>query len=64
MFFDLLQDGHKVQVMYNLGQLNVEPAQFMELARMLRRGDAICMFIWSDSLSSQPLWLIVVSRNR
>lgn len=41
IFFDLVQDGHKLQVMCNKRQLEgVEPAQFKLLYRMLRRGDA------------------------
>lgn len=47
MFFDLVQDGHKLQVMCNKRQLKgVEPAQFKLLCRMLRRGDAFCMFFF------------------
>ncbi|KAJ5636746.1 uncharacterized protein N7484_010059 [Penicillium longicatenatum] len=40
-FFDIVQDGHKVQVMCNKGQLQgIESSQFKTFNRLLRRGDA------------------------
>lgn len=44
IFFDIVQDGHKIQVMCNKRQLEgVSPEQFKKLYRLLRRGDAFCM---------------------
>jgi lysyl-tRNA synthetase class 2 len=44
IFFDIIQDGHKIQVMCNKRQLeDVSPEQFKKLYRLLRRGDAFCM---------------------
>ncbi|KAJ5746624.1 hypothetical protein N7520_011806 [Penicillium odoratum] len=41
IFFDIVQDGHKVQVMCNKRQLEgIEPTEFKRLYRLLRRGDA------------------------
>ncbi|KAJ5574584.1 hypothetical protein N7450_008483 [Penicillium hetheringtonii] len=41
IFFDIVQDGHKIQVMCNKRQLEgVSPEQFKKLYRLLRRGDA------------------------
>ncbi|KAJ5893386.1 Nucleic acid-binding OB-fold, partial [Penicillium taxi] len=41
IFFDIMQDGHKIQVMCNKRQLDaVTPAEFKRLSRLLRRGDA------------------------
>ncbi|KAJ5807762.1 hypothetical protein N7474_009031 [Penicillium riverlandense] len=41
IFFDIVQDGHKLQVMCNQRRLDgVEPEQFKRLFRLLRRGDA------------------------
>ncbi|KAB8073657.1 hypothetical protein BDV29DRAFT_175155 [Aspergillus leporis] len=41
IFFDIIQDGHKVQVMCNLRQLpGITPEAFKKLYRLLRRGDA------------------------
>ncbi|KAI2788926.1 Lysine--tRNA ligase [Penicillium oxalicum] len=41
IFFDLVQDGHKVQVMCNKRQLgDVEGPEFKKFYRLLRRGDA------------------------
>ncbi|CAI7620358.1 unnamed protein product [Penicillium manginii] len=41
IFFDIIQDGHKIQVMCNKRQLeDVSPEQFKKLYRLLRRGDA------------------------
>ncbi|KAJ5911775.1 Lysine--tRNA ligase [Penicillium subrubescens] len=41
IFFDIVQDGHKVQVMCNKRQLEgVEGPEFKKLYRLLRRGDA------------------------
>ena len=51
IFFDLVQDGHKIQVMCNHRQLDgVSPQEFKKFYRLLRRGDAFCMFpVWSSS---------------
>ncbi|KAJ5719131.1 hypothetical protein N7493_007586 [Penicillium malachiteum] len=41
IFFDIVQDGHKIQVMCNKGQLEgIEPQDFKKLYRLLRRGDS------------------------
>ncbi|OJJ39665.1 hypothetical protein ASPWEDRAFT_37482 [Aspergillus wentii DTO 134E9] len=41
IFFDIVQDGHKVQVMCNQRRLDgVSPQDFKKLYRLLRRGDA------------------------
>ncbi|PLN78333.1 putative lysyl-tRNA synthetase [Aspergillus taichungensis] len=41
IFFDLVQDGHKVQIMCNLRRLEgLSPEEFKKLYRLLRRGDA------------------------
>ncbi|KAJ5477508.1 Lysine--tRNA ligase [Penicillium diatomitis] len=41
IFFDIVQDGHKVQVMCNKRQLaNVDGSEFKKFYRLLRRGDA------------------------
>ncbi|KAJ5363900.1 Lysine--tRNA ligase, partial [Penicillium cataractarum] len=41
IFFDIVQDGHKVQVMCNKRQLGgVEGPEFKKFYRLLRRGDA------------------------
>ncbi|PLB46675.1 lysyl-tRNA synthetase [Aspergillus steynii IBT 23096] len=41
IFFDLVQNGHKVQAMCNLRLLDgITPAGFKKLYRLLRRGDA------------------------
>ncbi|CEJ54086.1 Putative Lysine--tRNA ligase [Penicillium brasilianum] len=41
IFFDIVQDGHKVQVMCNKRQLeDVEGPEFKKFYRLLRRGDA------------------------
>ncbi|KAE8345359.1 hypothetical protein BDV24DRAFT_125870 [Aspergillus arachidicola] len=41
IFFDIVQNGHKVQVMCNLRQLpGITPDAFKKLYRLLRRGDA------------------------
>ncbi|KAF5856924.1 hypothetical protein ETB97_006505 [Aspergillus alliaceus] len=41
IFFDIVQDGHKVQIMCNLRQLpEITPEAFKKLYRLLRRGDA------------------------
>ncbi|KAJ9299117.1 hypothetical protein DTO271G3_3359 [Paecilomyces variotii] len=41
IFFDIIQDGHKVQVMCNQRRLDgVSPEQFKGFYRLLRRGDA------------------------
>ncbi|CDM26443.1 hypothetical protein DTO013E5_4820 [Penicillium roqueforti] len=41
IFFDIVQDGHKVQVMCNKRRLeNVSPEDFKKFYRLLRRGDA------------------------
>ncbi|XRM39937.1 mitochondrial lysine-tRNA synthetase [Aspergillus tubingensis] len=41
IFFDLLHDGHKIQVMCNRRRLkDIPPATFKQFYRMLRRGDA------------------------
>ncbi|KAE8400128.1 hypothetical protein BDV37DRAFT_211468 [Aspergillus pseudonomiae] len=41
IFFDIVQNGHKVQVMCNLRQLpGITPEAFKKLYRLLRRGDA------------------------
>ncbi|KAL4911977.1 hypothetical protein BDW62DRAFT_195728 [Aspergillus aurantiobrunneus] len=41
IFFDIVQDGHKVQIMCNLRQLDgVSPDTFKRFFRVLRRGDA------------------------
>lgn len=41
IFFDIVQDGHKIQVMCNKGRLqNIESQEFKKLYRLLRRGDA------------------------
>ncbi|KAL2003328.1 hypothetical protein VTN02DRAFT_4238 [Thermoascus thermophilus] len=41
LFFDIVQDGHKVQVMCNQRLLSgVTPDRFKQLYRLLRRGDA------------------------
>ncbi|KAJ5586808.1 uncharacterized protein N7459_002573 [Penicillium hispanicum] len=40
IFFDIVQDGHKVQVMCNKRQLEgIEPSEFKKFYRVLRRGD-------------------------
>lgn len=45
IFFDIVQDGHKVQIMCNLRQLDeVDSSAFKKFYRLLRRGDAFCMF--------------------
>lgn len=45
IFFDLVQDGHKVQAMCNLRQLEgITSPEFKKLYRLLRRGDAFCRF--------------------
>jgi lysyl-tRNA synthetase class 2 len=49
IFFDLVQDGHKVQIMCNQRRLDgVPPETFKKLYRLLRRGDAFCMFFLPD----------------
>ncbi|CAG8182487.1 unnamed protein product [Penicillium salamii] len=41
IFFDIVQDGHKLQVMCNKRQLeSIPPAEFKKFFRLLRRGDA------------------------
>ncbi|KAJ5338629.1 hypothetical protein N7452_005357, partial [Penicillium brevicompactum] len=41
IFFDIVQDGHKLQVMCNKRQLeSIQPAEFKKFYRLLRRGDA------------------------
>ncbi|KAF9889933.1 hypothetical protein FE257_006807 [Aspergillus nanangensis] len=41
MFFDIVQDGHKLQAMCNLRQLDgISSQEFKQLYRLLRRGDA------------------------
>ncbi|CAG7918272.1 unnamed protein product [Penicillium olsonii] len=41
IFFDIVQDGHKLQVMCNKRQLeSIPPAEFKKFYRLLRRGDA------------------------
>lgn len=46
IFFDIIQDGHKVQVMCNQRRLDgVSPEQFKGFYRLLRRGDAFCMYM-------------------
>ncbi|PYH78272.1 putative lysyl-tRNA synthetase [Aspergillus uvarum CBS 121591] len=41
IFFDMSQNGHKVQVMCNIRQLEgVTPEHFRDFSRLLRRGDA------------------------
>ncbi|KAE8351165.1 hypothetical protein BDV28DRAFT_25005 [Aspergillus coremiiformis] len=41
IFFDIVQDDHKVQIMCNLRQLpGITPEAFKKLYRLLRRGDA------------------------
>lgn len=53
IFFDLVQDGHKLQVMCNLRQLEgVSSPEFKQLYRLLRRGDAFCRF----PAAAQPLY--------
>lgn len=53
IFFDLVQDGHKLQVMCNKRRLDaISPEQFKKLYRLLRRGDAFCMFCSRLSLPS------------
>lgn len=45
LFFDLVQDGYKIQIMCNQRRLDgVSPEEFKGLYRRLRRGDAFCMF--------------------
>lgn len=52
IFFDIVQDGHKVQVMCNQRLLSgVTPEKFKQLYRLLRRGDAFCMYYQSRNLS-------------
>ena len=63
IFFDIVQDGHKVQVMCNKRQLDgVSPEEFKKYYRLLRRGDAFCMFLaWDFSvlwLNFSQLWLV------
>lgn len=55
IFFDLVQDGHKLQVMCNKRQLgDIDSAQFKKLYRLLRRGDAfctsLCPVLWHEPL--------------
>jgi lysyl-tRNA synthetase class 2 len=43
IFFDIVQNGHKVQAMCNQRVLaGVTPEKFKDLYRLLRRGDAFC----------------------
>ncbi|THC97626.1 hypothetical protein EYZ11_002916 [Aspergillus tanneri] len=43
IFFDIFQNGHKVQIMCNLRRLEgTTPEGFKRLYRLLRRGDAFC----------------------
>lgn len=45
IFFDLVQDGHKVQIMCNKSRLyGTAPEEFKKFYRLLRRGDAFCTF--------------------
>lgn len=44
IFFDLVQNDHKIQGMWNLRMsADVTPEKFKQLYRLLRRGDAFCM---------------------
>lgn len=61
IFFDLVQDGHKIQIMCNQRRLDgVSPAEFKALYRLLRRGDSFCMCLFSSYICTQ---LNVHSRN-
>lgn len=45
IFFDIVQDGHKIQIMCNQRRLGeVTPGEFKAFYRLLRRGDAFCMY--------------------
>lgn len=45
IFFDIVQNGHKLQIMCNQRRLDTtSPEQFKQFYRLLRRGDAFCMF--------------------
>lgn len=46
LFFDIIQNGQKVQVMCNQRTLTdaTTPEKFKEFYRLLRRGDAFCMY--------------------
>lgn len=49
IFFDLVQDGHKIQVMCNQRRLDeVSPGEFKKFYRLLRRGDAFCTYSFPD----------------
>ena len=62
IFFDLVQNGHKVQAMCNLRLLEgITPAGFKKLYRLLRRGDAFCTFF---SCILYPHRLNIFSCNR
>lgn len=44
IFFDIVQNDHKIQAMWNLRMsADVTPEKFKQLYRLLRRGDAFCM---------------------
>jgi lysyl-tRNA synthetase class II len=43
IFFDIIQNGSKLQAMCNLRQLaDITPAKFKQFYRLLRRGDSFC----------------------
>lgn len=43
IFFDLVQNDHKIQGMWNLRMsADVTPEKFKVIYRLLRRGDALC----------------------
>lgn len=50
IFFDIIQNGSKLQAMCNLRQLaDVTPAKFKQLYRLLRRGDSFCRLLEGTS---------------
>lgn len=47
IFFDIVQNDHKIQAMWNLRiSPDVAPERFKQLYRLLRRGDAFCTWIF------------------
>lgn len=45
VFFDLVHNGHKVQVLCNqrvVGEAGISPEKFKEFYHLLRRGDSFC----------------------